>query len=185
MLRNTISRSWIFRARRVHSPPVNGYEVSELPNEKVFEEYMKQYGRDRLIVAVFHSTPLITGKTSDSKLGGLGDSRITSANSRNMSQQPTLSKSDQGARALIAGFNLVNLGHPDIVKVATIPGAQSPRLTEMHRILAHPTCLLYWNGKMIDRVVGARYHEVSTKALFTLRKEGKEVFSSKSLVVGS
>ena len=182
MLRRSATNLWIFRARRVHAAPINGYEVSELPNEKVFEDYMREYARDNLVIAVLHSGPLVLPSTmiatpESKKLGSkmLG---------KTATQQHIINKQDPGARSLLAGFNLVNLGHPDIVKVATIPGPQCPRLVQLHRVITYPTTLLYYKGKVVDKVVGARYQEVSIKSMFTLRNDDREVFSSKDIKIG-
>ena len=186
MFRRSAQQLWIFRARRVHAAPINGYEVSELPNEKVFEDYMREYAKDNLVIAVLHSGPLVlpASMIGASEAQRLGINTSNKMLGKSVNQQHVINKQDPGARSLLAGFNLVNLGHPDVVKVATIPGPQCPRLVQLHRVLTYPTTLLYYKGKVVDKVVGARYQEVSIKSLFTLRNDDKEVFSSKDMKIG-
>lgn len=145
MLRYTSGRYFLTKLSKISKPPISGYEISELPNEHVLQEFVKHH-RERLVMAILHS--------------GL----------------PRLPE-DHVVSSFIATLNLQNFGHPSQVAFALVPGPQAPKLVEENVVLGFPTTLLLWNGKVFERVVGARSRELAIKSLFKLRNEGKNIFS--------
>ena len=190
MLHRTGLSRFIFRAKRVHTAPINGYEVSELPNERIFEEYMRRFGAKQLVVAVLHSgnipvsisntnlptfaSPSLTSSTPSAASSGASSVLHPSANHKVAPKEVF----DPIARSLVSGFNLVNLGHPDDVKIVTVPATRAPTLCSSFHVVAYPTTLLFFKNSYIDRVVGCRFDEVATKSLFTLRNNGMDIYSA-------
>lgn len=171
MLRFTNSRLFISKLRAVSKPPAGGYEIAELPNEKVLKEFMNFY-KSKGVLAVLHSgnihkNALLDGG-SKRGLGKAGGGETGGA---------SVIASDPLTRTYISSINAMNLGNPDEVKIALVPGPQAPHLVEEFNIITYPTTLLFLDGKCVYRVVGARTRELSIKSLFMLRNAGRNIFS--------
>ena len=69
------------------------------------------------------------------------------------------------------------LGHPRDVKLAMLSAAAAEKLIKDECILALPTTLIYFRGKVIDRVVGTRPRELMVKSRFTLRNNDMSPYS--------
>lgn len=132
--------------RNIPKPPIAGYEISELPNEKIFFDFLRHH-KEKLVIAVLHSGCFTR----------VSDDPLTSG--------------------FISTLNLQNYGHPTLVKFALVPGPNAVKMVEEHSVLTYPTTLLFYDGKVCERVVGARSRELSIKCLFKLRNEGKNIFS--------
>ena len=70
------------------------------------------------------------------------------------------------------------LGQPKDVKLALLQGANAEKLIKAETIMALPTTLIYFRGKLVDRVVGTRPAELMTKSRFVLRNHDLSPFSS-------
>ena len=145
MLRRCPVRHFITKIAKISKPPMSGYEISELPNEQVLQDFVRHH-RERLVLTILHS--------------GL----------------PRLQE-DHVVSSFVATLNMQNFGHPSQVAFALVPGPQAPILVDQNAVLGFPTTLLLWNGKVFERVVGARSRELSIKSLFKLRNEGRNIFS--------
>lgn len=160
MLRGTSSRLFITKIRAVSKPPASGYEIAELPNEKVLKEFMNFY-KSKGILAILHS-----GNTQKNMLAKPSSSGAASS----IVQDPL-------TRTFVSSINALNFGNPDEVKIALVPGPQAPRLVEEFNVLTYPTTLLFLDGKCVYRVVGARSRELSIKSLFMLRNANRNIFA--------
>ena len=69
------------------------------------------------------------------------------------------------------------LGNPKDVKLALVHAADAPKLIKEQSVIALPTTLIYFRGRLIDRVVGARVRELMVKSRFTLRNNELSPFS--------
>ncbi|EAN92826.1 hypothetical protein, conserved [Trypanosoma cruzi] len=156
MMRLTRRCLFITKISKISRPPASGYEIAELPNEKVFMEFLKYYNT-KCVLAVLHSGSL----RSTAGEGGAGTKIVE----------------DPLTRSFISSINAMNMGNPNETKLALVPGPHAPRMVEEYGVLTYPTVLLFMNGKCVERVVGARTREVSIKALFTLRNAGRNIFS--------
>jgi hypothetical protein len=70
------------------------------------------------------------------------------------------------------------LGMPKDVKLALLEASKCERLIRDESILALPTTLIYFRGKLVDRVVGTRPRELMVKSRFTLRNHDLSPYSS-------
>ena len=69
------------------------------------------------------------------------------------------------------------LGNPKDVKLALLHGDAAERLIKEQCIMALPTTLIYFRGKLMDRVVGTRVRELMVKSRFILRNNDISPFS--------
>lgn len=146
MLRGTSANRFLHVLGRITRPPISGYEIAELPNEKVLKEFVA-FHKEKLVVALVHSGGF--PKISDDPITG----------------------------CFVSTLNLQNYGHPDNVRFCLVPGPSAPRLLDEQNILTFPTTLLYYDGAVVERVLGARGRELAIKCLFRLRNEGKNIFA--------
>ncbi|CBZ30402.1 conserved hypothetical protein [Leishmania mexicana MHOM/GT/2001/U1103] len=173
---------------KVNKPPVTGYEIAELPNEKVLHDFMQFY-RTKGVVVILHSGASYAAAAAASSGGSrspltsasAGSSRKTSAaataKSTSASKPKTELLQDPLTRSFISSINAMNLGNPEEVKLALVPGPQAPCFVEEYNVITYPTSFLFLNGQCIYRVVGARTRELSIKSLFMLRNGGRNIFS--------
>ncbi|CCW60691.1 unnamed protein product [Phytomonas sp. EM1] len=181
-----IRHSWPFlflkKVFQVSKPPASGYELVELPNEKVLNEFMQHFKKKAILVVV-HSGDIYSGdvRTDSSKLGGSKGKIAVKAgmsdNDINQKTYPYSVSKDPLTRTFISSLNTVNLGNPDELRIALVPGPKTPYLVNRYSILTYPTTLLFFEGRYIDRCVGARARELSIKTLFMLRNNGRDVFA--------
>lgn len=171
MLRTTSALRFFAKIRAVTKPPASGYEVAELPNEKVLQEYMSFY-KSKAILAILHSGHI----HRNTMLRGGGTNGLGKAGGGGVGAASSIS-GDPVTRTFVSSINAFNFGNPDEVKITLVPGPQAPRLVEEYNILTYPTTLLFLDGKCVYRVVGARSRELSIKSLFMLRNAGRNVFS--------
>ncbi|ORC93689.1 uncharacterized protein TM35_000015660 [Trypanosoma theileri] len=155
MLRVTTRCSFITKISKISRPPASGYEIAELPDEKVLMDFIK-FHKTRAVLAILHSGNLRKMRKGEQNM------QITE---------------DPLTRSFISSVNAMNMGNPSEVKLALVPGPQAPKLVNEYSVLTYPTVLLFMNGKCVERVVGARTREVSIKSLFTLRNEKRNIFS--------
>ncbi|EPY30903.1 hypothetical protein STCU_03800 [Strigomonas culicis] len=167
MLRRTGLNRFITKIMKVSKPPTSGYEISELPNEGVLREFMQFYKTKGVLVMV-HSGESETQAPKAASQKQSGSSSETTAN--------TLVK-DPIMRSFVSSINALNLGNPDEVKLALVPGPEAPRLVDAYNIITYPTTLMFLDGRCVYRVVGARTNELSIKSLFMLRNGGRNIFS--------
>lgn len=146
MLRRTLCAHYLGVLRNIPRPPISGYEIAELPNERVLREYLNVH-KEKLVIAILHSGCYPRIK----------DDPITSC--------------------FVGTLNLQNYGDPHLVRMALVPGPQCTKLLDEHNVLTFPTTLLFHNGAVFDRVLGARGRELSIKCLFKLRNEGLNIFA--------
>ncbi|KAG5468338.1 hypothetical protein LSCM1_02318 [Leishmania martiniquensis] len=184
------SCTWLFLKRilKVSKPPMTGYEIAELPNEKVLHEFMQFY-RSKGVVVILHSGPSYAASAGASSSGprspltsasvGLSvkGSATTTAGSASAAKSKTTLLHDPLTRSFISSINGMNLGNPDEVKLALVPGPQAQSFVEEYNVITYPTSLLFLNGQCVHRVVGARTRELSIKSLFMLRNGGRNIFS--------
>lgn len=72
----------------------------------------------------------------------------------------------------------VPLGSPKDVCLATMMSCgRHPEFAAHFNVLAYPTCLLFLNRKVQERVLGGRVKELSLKSRLLARREGLDVFS--------
>jgi hypothetical protein len=69
------------------------------------------------------------------------------------------------------------LGQPKDVKLALLNASKCEKLIRDEGVLAIPTTLIYFRGKLIDRVVGTRPRELMVKSRFTLRNHDLSPYS--------
>jgi hypothetical protein len=69
------------------------------------------------------------------------------------------------------------LGNPKDVKLALLQAGTAERLVKEQGILALPTTLIYFRGKLMDRVVGTRVRELMVKSRFILRNHELSPYS--------
>ncbi|KAH9577475.1 hypothetical protein LSM04_006565 [Trypanosoma melophagium] len=155
MLRTTARCSFITKISKISRPPASGYEIAELPDEKVLMEFIK-FHKTHAVLAILHS----------------GNLRKTRKGEQNM---PITE--DPLTRSFISSINAMNMGNPNETKLALVPGPQAPKLVNEYSVLTYPTVLLFMDGKCMERVVGARTRELSIKSLFTLRNAKRNIFS--------
>ncbi|KEG14146.1 hypothetical protein DQ04_00601130 [Trypanosoma grayi] len=155
MLRASGRCCFITKISKISRPPASGYEIAELPNEKVFLEFLK-YHKTCCVLAMLHS-----GNLRSRKEGG-PSTQITE---------------DPLTRSFISSINAMNMGNPSETKLALVPGPQAPKMVEEYGVLTYPTVLLFMEGNCVERVVGARTREVSIKSLFALRNARRNIFS--------
>ncbi|KAG5491722.1 hypothetical protein JIQ42_01628 [Leishmania sp. Namibia] len=184
------SCTWLFfnRIFKVSKPPMSGYEIAELPNEKVLHEFMQFY-RSKGVVVILHSGASYAVSAAASS-GGSCSSRAsalvgpsaktcaaTTAASASASKPKTDLLQDPLTRSFISSINAMNLGNPEEVKLALVPGPLAPSFVKGFNVITYPTSLLFLNGQCVYRVVGARTRELSIKSLFMLRNGGRNIFS--------
>lgn len=145
-MRRTFTARYLGALRNIPRPPISGYEIAELPNERILREFLAVH-KEKLVVAILHSGCYPRIK----------DDPITSC--------------------FVGTLNLQNYGDPNLVRMALVPGTGCNKLLDEYNILTFPTTLLFHNGKLFDRVVGARGRELSIKCLFKLRNEGQNIFA--------
>lgn len=196
-MHRTTPRWFITKIFKVSKPPVSGYELAELPNEKILHDFMQHY-RTKGVLVVLHggsepykaptvskllSSPLTRPPTSPSA-SAAGKPSSSSASStpslpiRLATQQRKAELlKDPLTRSYISSMNAMNLGNPDEVKIALVPGMQCPKLMDEFNVITFPTTLLFLNGQCVYRVVGARTRELSIKSLFMLRNGARNIFS--------
>ncbi|EPY39206.1 hypothetical protein AGDE_04722 [Angomonas deanei] len=160
MFRCSPSLRFISKIMKVSRPPVSGYEMAELPNEKLLGEFM-QYYKTKGIIVIFHNADGYART-----VGKSGDGKASSG-----------IESDPLTRSFISSINGMNLGNPDEVKLALAPGTQCPRMVDTYNILTYPTALLFLDNTCVYRVTGARTNELSIKSLFMLRNGSRNIFS--------
>jgi hypothetical protein len=153
MLRRTYPALYWSTIRRVFKGPVNGYELAELPSEEVLDEFLTFY-RDKLVVTVVHN-----GLNSEA-------------------QHVVTRESDPLMSHFIAQLNSRNYGNPAEVKFALVPIQQAAQFVDKHKILCVPTMCLFHEKQLVQKVVGHRHRELSTKCLFFLRNHGRNIFCS-------
>ncbi|KPA82369.1 putative mitochondrial hypothetical protein [Leptomonas pyrrhocoris] len=193
MLQRTYGRFFITKIFKVSKPPAAGYEIAELPNEKVLQDYL-QFHRAKGVVVILHSgppyaaaavasaggspSPLTSAHThtSTTAAASRGKSGGNAAAAKSSKDGSYLMK-DALTRSFISSINALNLGNPSEVKLALVPGPQAPRLVEEYNVITYPTTLLFLDGQCVYRVVGARTRELSIKSLFMLRNGGRNIFS--------
>lgn len=194
MLQRSYCRRFLGSVFKVGKPPVTGYEIAELPNEKVLHDFMQFY-RTKGVVVILHSgasyaaaaaaspvlgsnSPLTAAPRSAAAVPAAGAVKAAPSSSVSAAAKPkTGLLHDPLTRSFVSSINAMNLGNPDEVKLALVPGPQSPRLVEEFNVITYPTCLLFLDGQCVYRVVGARTQELSIKSLFMLRNAGRNVFS--------
>ncbi|AAZ10767.1 uncharacterized protein TEOVI_000874500 [Trypanosoma equiperdum] len=155
MLRLTRPFLFITKIAKISRPPASGYEIAELPNEKVFTDFLDHH-KTRCVVAILHTGSLHRR---------VGDGAETS-----IAEDPL-------TRSFISSINAVNLGNPNEVKLALVPGPRAKKMVNEYGVLTFPTVLIFLDGKCVERVVGARVRETAIKSLFTLRNAGRNIFS--------
>eukprot|EP00796_Vickermania_ingenoplastis_P007321 gene7321-5157_t len=151
MLRRTFGQCFLKSVYRISKPPVSGYEMSELPSERVLYEFMQHY-QSKGVIVVVHSADAAVSKASESPAA-----------------KPGIISEDPLLRTFVSSMNTVNFGNPSEVKIALVPGKKAPTFVREFCIVTYPTTLLFFNGKYVDRCVGARTRELSIKSLFMLR----------------
>ncbi len=153
MLRRTLPFLYLMEMQRVWKGPVNGYEVAELPNEAVLDEFLTVY-RDKLVVTIVHN--------------GLNP------------QAPHVvsSQYDPLMAHFLSQLNALNYGNPAEVKFALLPIQHAAQFVENHQVLCVPTMVLMHDKKMVQKTVGHRHRELMVKCLFFLRNNGRNVFSN-------
>ncbi|KAG5494025.1 hypothetical protein JKF63_01858 [Porcisia hertigi] len=188
MFQRSCSRLFLGRIFRVGKPPVTGYEIAELPNEKVLHDFMQFY-RTKGVIVIVHSGSLYTAAAAASSIEAFSPLTSASTSSCGKARADATAKSTAAAkpktsllrdpltRSFISSINAMNLGNPEEVKLALVPGPQAPGLLEEYNVITYPTSLLFLNGQCVHRVVGARTRELSIKSLFMLRNGGRNVFS--------
>ncbi|GET92359.1 hypothetical protein, conserved [Leishmania tarentolae] len=173
---------------KVNKPPVTGYEIADLPNEKVLHEFMQFY-RTKGVVVILHSghsygaamaaasggsrsyqASTLVGSSGKPGAGATAKSVLASTPKTGLLKDPL-------TRSFISSINAMNLGNPEEVKLALVPGPQAPCFVEEYNVITYPTSFLFLNGQCIYRVVGARTRELSIKSLFMLRNGGRNIFS--------
>nr|CCC90056.1 conserved hypothetical protein [Trypanosoma congolense IL3000] len=155
MLRLTRPTQFITKISKIPRPPASGYEIAELPNERVFTGFLSHH-KAYCVLAILHTGGLCT--------------RGASATTNNIAEDPL-------TRSFVSSINAMNLGNPNEVKLALVPGPQATKLVDTYSILTYPTTLIFMEGKCVERVVGARTRELAIKTLFTLRNAGRNIFS--------
>lgn len=85
---------------------------------------------------------------------------------------------DELTKKLTSVLHHTPLGDPECVKIALIQRDEAPKWCKEHNVMAYPTTLLWYDGKVTDRVVGVRPKELMTKSRFLLRREGMNVYSA-------
>jgi hypothetical protein len=187
MFQRTCSRLFITKIFKVSKPPATGYEIAELPNEKILQDFM-QFHRTKGVLVILHSGPSYAAAAAAAASSGGSHSPLTSAPSPPSSvgtagattKVPKAGSellSDSLTRSFISSINALNLGNPSEVKLALVPGPQAPRLVDEYNVITYPTTLLFLDGQCVYRVVGARTRELSIKSLFMLRNGERNVFS--------
>ncbi|KAL7707773.1 hypothetical protein N2W54_003418 [Lotmaria passim] len=198
MFQRTCSRLFITKIFKVSKPPATGYEIAELPNEKILQDFLQFY-RAKGVLAIFHSGPPYAAAAAAVASSGGSHSRLTNASapmsaatatgrpsgktagssaaSAKTSKTGSELLSDPLTRSFISSINALNLGNPSEVKLALVPGPQAPHMVEEYNIITYPTTLLFLDGQCVYRVVGARTRELSIKSLFMLRNGGRNIFS--------
>ncbi|CCW66499.1 unnamed protein product [Phytomonas sp. Hart1] len=182
MLRLTLSCFYLKKVFQVTKPPVSGYELVELPNEKVLNEFMLHFKKKAILVIV-HSGDTGLGEihADSSKLGRTKNKPVLktgmSDNNINLKRNSYSAFHDPLTRTFVSSLNKVNLGNPDELRIALVPGPKTPDLVNKYSILTYPTTLLFVESRYVDRCVGARSRELSIKSLFMLRNNGRDVFS--------
>lgn len=203
MFHRTFNRLFIMKIFKVSKPPAAGYEIAELPNEKVLHDFM-QFHRSKGVLVVLHSgTSYAAAAAAAAATGGshspLTSAAPTAAASSAPAGQGKIGSSgkvgngtaaaakaarggsdllkDSLTRSFISSINAMNLGNPAEVKLALVPGPQAPRMVDEYNVITYPTTLLFLDGQCVYRVVGARTRELSIKSLFMLRNGGRNVFS--------
>lgn len=217
MFRRTGTSWFIAKIFSVSKPPTAGYEIAELPNEKVLRDFMQHY-RTKGVLVILHSgltaeskaatavaetaataaaagaaaatnSPSISSSPSTAHPAGSGKRPAATSAGGHASSAAVASTSpaasvpfsaithDPVTRSFISSINAVNLGNPEEVKLALVPGPAAPSLVDEYNIITYPTTLLFMDGACVFRCVGARTRELSIKSLFMLRNAGRNVFS--------
>ncbi|KPI85918.1 hypothetical protein ABL78_5002 [Leptomonas seymouri] len=195
MLQRTSPRFFITKIFKVSKPPATGYEIAELPNEKVLQDYL-HFHRTKGVLVIFHSGPFYAAAAAAAASSGGSRSPLMSASTPlSKAAAGDFAKSGSGAapvkaskggsdllsdsltRTFISSINALNLGNPSEVKLALVPGPQAPRFVDEYNVITYPTTLLFLDGQCVHRVVGARTRELSIKSLFMLRNGGRNIFS--------
>ncbi|KAK7196295.1 hypothetical protein NESM_000565600 [Novymonas esmeraldas] len=174
MLLQSCRRLFLSKVLKVSKPPVTGYEIAELPNEKVLHDFMTFY-RTKGVVVILHSGTVHASPAASSS--GVASSTVSGTRRDTATKPKTHLQQDPLTRSFISSLNAMNLGHPDEVKLALVPGPQAPRFVDEYNIITFPTSLLFLNGQCVYRVTGARSRELSIKSLFMLRNGGRNIFS--------
>lgn len=79
MLKCTFSRSFLKAIFSISKPPVSGYEITELPNERILRQFM-QYYKSKGVLVVFHSgSEVVNSKVSSSSNVSSPNSALSSA----------------------------------------------------------------------------------------------------------
>ncbi|CAM38597.1 conserved hypothetical protein [Leishmania braziliensis MHOM/BR/75/M2904] len=184
------SYTWLFfnRIFKISKPPVTGYEIAELPNEKVLHDFMQHYRTKGVVVIVHSGAPYAAASAASSAETRSSPISVSLASSGMHSTTATVKPAstakpntkllhDPLTRSFISSINAMNLGNPEEVKLALVPGPQAPCFVEEYNVITYPTSLLFLNGQCVHRVVGARTRELSIKSLFMLRNGGRNIFS--------
>lgn len=167
MFRQSWTRyAFLTKITKISKAPASGYELSELPNEKVLREFM-QYHKTKGILVMLHNGDIKSAVTA-----GTGAPRAADA----VPQVSSIAQ-DPLTRSFVSSINAMNMGNPEEVKLALVPGPMAPRLVEEYNILTYPTTLLFIDGRCVYRCVGARTRELSIKSLFMLRNAGRNIFT--------
>lgn len=170
MLKRTNSWLWLQKLFGISKPPVSGYEISELPNERVLKEFMHYY-KTKGVLVVLHSSGINMTEEENITVGDTSTRSVSrSSSSSSISKDPLL-------RTFISSMNAMNLGNPSEVKIALVPGIRAPHLVREYCVLTYPTTLMFLNGELVYRCVGARTRELSIKSLFMLRNAERNIFS--------
>lgn len=158
-LRRTSRLCFVSQFFSIAKAPVSGYEISELPNERVLQNFMR-YHKTKGVIVVLHS----------------GDMRsVKERSDKELMRKESAVAADPLTRTFISSLSTVNLGNPSEVKIALVPGQKAPLLSEQFNVITYPTSLLFMNGTCVYRCVGARSRELSIKSLFMLRNANRNI----------
>lgn len=181
MLRRSPVLCWSLRNFfKITKPPASGYEVVELPSETILKDFLNHY-KTKGVLVVFHNSEMKVAKEvakhSKPSTTTSSTSSSTSSSSGSPPASSSLIESDPLLRTFISSMNTMNLGNPDEVKIALVPGRRAPGFLRQYSIITYPTTLLFINGKCVYRCIGARTRELSIKSLFMLRNNKRNIFS--------